>query len=321
MFTTLAIYAVSITLEGAEVGIFPLVIAVIIGLVIVLPSAIFRKWYFYRRRLRKSVITAEYEPPLGLNPAEIGYLFDGKLREREVGATIIYLVQKGYLHIKKINGEKRIFAGPRVGDNLKTYEKKLVEEADTQDGVPASHLLSRFITYKSKNFDGVASRELVFTQLVHSDLHRRQYVKGYFLHYFIAGSLKITLLLQLVLVFVPLFALYILATLHTGAADFALLGTLMMTAFFVSIFLALPFFIAAMILNYVRGRILGREWIITDKLKRLWPQIVGYRQYIKLVERERLEFQSDELKTLSKNETLAYAVAMGYVKNWRNILS
>ncbi len=321
MVNALANSAVSITLEGAEVGLFPVVIAVLVGIIFVLPAALFRKWYFYRRRLKRSMITAEYEAPLGLNPAEIGYLFDGKLREREVAATIIYLIQKGFLHMKKVNQEKRIFAGPRVGNNLKTYEKKLIEEADNQDGVVASQLLSRFTNYKSENFDGIATRELIFTQLVHSDLHRRQYVKGSFVKYFLTSSLKITFLLQIVLVYLPLIILFILATLDTGTADFALLATLMITAFFVSLLLWLPFFIAAMILNYFRGRILGREWIITDKLKRLWPQLVGYRQYIKLVEADRLEFQSKELKEISKNESLPYAVAMGYVNNWRSILS
>jgi hypothetical protein len=295
--------------------------AVTVGLMIVLPATLFRKWYFYRRRLKKNVITAEYEPPLGLNPAEVGYLFDGKLRQREVAATIIDLVQKGYLHIKKVNGAKHIFAGPRVGDNLKTYEKKLVSEADTSEGATADQLLSRFTTYKAPNYDGVASRELVFTQLVHSDLHRRQYVKGSFVKYFLLGSIKITLLLQIVLIYFPLTMLFVLATIDDGTADFALLATLLMTAFFVSIFLSIPFFIAAMILNYIRGRVLGREWIITEKLKRLWPQLVGFRQYINLVEKDKLEFQSKDLESTSKNGTLPYAVALGYVKNWRDIIS
>ena len=96
MVNALANSAVSITLEGAEVGLFPVVIAVLVGIIFVLPAALFRKWYFYRRRLKRSMITAEYEAPLGLNPAEIGYLFDGKLREREVAATIIYLIQNLY---------------------------------------------------------------------------------------------------------------------------------------------------------------------------------------------------------------------------------
>ena len=321
MVTTLATHAVSVSLEGAEVGIFPLVIAVLVGLFFVLPSALFRKWYFYRRRLKKSVITAEYEPPLGLNPAEIGYLFDGKLREREVGATIISLIQKGYLHLKKVNGKKMIFAGPRVSDSLKTYEKKLIHEADTVDGVSAAQLLSRFTTVKTLKYEGVASRELVFTQLVHADLHRRQYVKGEYLKYFLLASLKICLLLQIILIYLPLGSLYVLSTVKSGTADFALLGTLGLTGIVVSIFLLFPFFCASLFLSYLRGRILGREWIITEKLRRLWPQLVGYRQYIKLVENERLEFQSKDLAKTSKNETLPYAVAMGYVKNWRDIIS
>ncbi len=75
-----------------------------------------------------------------------------------------------------------------------------------------------------------------------------------------------------------------------------------------------------MILAIIRGRIIGRDWIITEKLEKLWPQLVGFRQYIQLVEADKLAFHSSHLETMSKNDILPYAVALGYVKNWRNII-
>jgi len=121
MFIVLGLGSASFDLIGAEVAILPFVLLAVFGFIVIMPMAVLRRWVFYRRRLKNQTITAEYEPPLGLNPAEIGYLFDGKLRELEVGATIIGLIQRGLLHIKKVDHKKKIFAGPKVEE--KTYRR------------------------------------------------------------------------------------------------------------------------------------------------------------------------------------------------------
>ncbi len=326
MVSVFEVSAVSFTLNGGgEVAVIPFLSIVLVGIVFVVPPALFRKAYFYRRRLKKNVITAEYEPPLGLNPAEIGYLFDGKLREREIAATIIHLVQRGYLHVKAVKNQKKIYAGPRIGDDLKTYEKKLIEQALSagEEGASADQLLSRFMSYKykSKNLEVTSGpRELIFTQLVHSDLKRRQYVKGSMFKTFLLGAVKIGLGLQIITIFIPLTILWVAATASSGAADIKILLWMWFIGLMICIFFFFPFVVAGAVLNYLRGRIIGREWIITPKLSRLWPQIVGYRQYIKLVENDRLEFYSKEMKKISRNDTLPYAVALGFVKNWRDLL-
>jgi hypothetical protein len=312
----------SFVLRGAEIALLPWIIFIMFGLLIIMPGALLRRWFFYKRRLSSNVITAEYEPPLGLNPAEVGYLFDGKLRELEVGATIISLIQRGFLHIKKVNNKKKIFTGPRVDSNLKVYEKKLIEEADKSEGIFASELLSRFTSLKAGNYTiPVISREMIFTQLVHSDLQRHQYVRGSFVYRFLYSTFKIYLLFVALVIYMPLSAVWFFGAVENGATDFSTLGTLLLIGFMVSVFLFVPFYVACMVMNYFRGRVVGREWIITPKLKRLWPQIVGYRQYIKMVENEKLEFSSKSLKSVSKNKSLPYAVALGFVKNWRDIIS
>jgi hypothetical protein len=322
MLTAFPWIAASIVINGVDITNASFFILLAVGAFIVVPLAFFRKWYFYRRRLKKQPITAEYEPPLDLNPAEIGYLFDGKLREREVAGTIIHLIQRGLLHVKKTEKGKRIFAGPRVDDNLKTYETKLIEEADVDGGVESKQLLRRFTYIKTEQVGMVAaSKSFLFTQLVHSDLQRRQYVKNNSTKAFFSVTLKIALALQIILVILPAIGLWILITLHEGTANIESLGLFLLISVTFCIVSIIPFMVVSMILNILRGRIIGREWIVTKKLERMWPQIVGYRQYVQLVESEKLEFQTSQIKKVSKNETLPYAVALGFVKNWRDLLS
>jgi hypothetical protein len=322
MVMSALVFASTVELNGAQVLLVPFVISVLLGMLVVVPVALYRKWYFYRRRLKKQVITAEYEPPLGFNPAEIGYMFDGKLGEREIAGTIIWLVQKGYLHIKKVDGGKRIFAGPNIDENLKTYEKKLIAEADVPEGATADMLLGRFMTYKSKIVrTNYAPRQLVFTQLVHSDLQRRQYVPVTNYAKFFVGAFRVALLLATFIYFVPMIIAWILITVDSGTVDIQILLVLIFFAIMLTVFTSIPFFIAGCVLQYIRGRILGRQWIVTPKLARMWPQIVGFREYVKLVENERLEFYSEQLETTTKNDLLPYAVALGFVKNWRKIIS
>lgn len=322
MVAALEVSAFSVVLNDGDFTMYIVVGAAIFSLLFVVPAAVLRRWYFYRRRLKGNVITAEYAPPLGFNPAEIGYMFDGKLGEREVGGTILHLISRGYLHVKEVDQSKRIFAGPRVGDDLKVYEKKLIEQADMPDGVRLDDLLHRFIPIKVADQTVLhGSKPFVFTQMVHNDLERNHYVRPSSWRRFFAVSLKLAILLSITLVFIPIIGLWFLTVLDSGVTDFLALAGLMLMAVIFTVVSALPLFAAGMFLSYIRGRIIGREWIITPKLERLWPQIAGYRQYIKMVEEDRLEFLSQRLAESSKNDALPYAVALGFVKNWRDMIS
>lgn len=322
MLTALEQGALSFSLRGVEVTAVPFVLLAVIGLFFILPIIILRKRYFISRRLKKNPITAEYLPPLDLNPAEIGYLFDGKLKELEVGATIIHLIQSGILHVKKVEEKKKIFAGPRIDDNLKSYEKKLVEATDNPDGVTADVLVRRFTTHKNDSFSfQVMARETVFTQLVHSDLSRRQFVRDRYMFRFLFSSFKIFLIVTLFLIYIPFVGAWAFGALKSGTAYTNTLEDLLVGGFFISIYFFIPLYAFSMVLNHYRARVIGREWLITEKLKRHWPQIVGYRQYIKMLENDKLKFSSRSIKEQSKTSSLPYAVALGCVKNWRDIIS
>jgi hypothetical protein len=60
---------------------------------------------------------------------------------------------------------------------------------------------------------------------------------------------------------------------------------------------------------------------MTKKFKQIWPEIEGYRDYIRQVEVDELKFESEELKTSSKNKALPYAIALELNTEWQKRFS
>lgn len=108
-------------------GVFPLLV---IGWVI-------RRWMTHGRDPKgKGTVVAQYDPPPGLTPGEMGTMFDEHANHRDVVATIVDLAVRGYLSIteiktKKLIGTSQDFQLERQaqGDvtKLKPHEKKLME--------------------------------------------------------------------------------------------------------------------------------------------------------------------------------------------------
>ncbi len=70
-----------------------------------LPIAVFagtfRLWYTRGRDPRRNPISARYEPPEGMTPAEVGALADNKADLRDVTATLVDLAVRGYVTIEE----------------------------------------------------------------------------------------------------------------------------------------------------------------------------------------------------------------------------
>ncbi len=130
-------------------------------------------------------IGAEYEPPLGLRPAEIGVIMDERADTLDVSATIVDLAVRGYLTIKEVP-KKWIFGttdylltkkkNPREG--LLDYEKKLLDELFFEKGeIKLSELKNEF--YKSlKKVKKELYKEIAGKKLFNGnpDLVRKKYL-------------------------------------------------------------------------------------------------------------------------------------------------
>lgn len=320
MYSVVGLMSFSLLELDIDIRLVPMTITLLISALILMPAIVFRRWYFYRKRIKKTRISVSYEPPLGLNPAEVSYLFKSKLGDQDVAATIIDLAQRGLLSYRVDDGIRMVYAGPKVEDDLKTYEKKLIVEAENNHGITATDLVARFTKDSNKDKRSWSSREIVFTRFVHDDLKRKGYVNDvYYLKYF-AGVFRILAILIILFVFLPLLSLWIYKIILSGAGDFRSLMRLFGYGAGFSLISLPVFFIASIVLQTIRGRLTGRDWLTTSKSHRFWPQIVGYRQFVRLTRSNKLDFETTDIEKKSHVFTLPYAVALGFVKDWKRLL-
>ncbi len=309
-------------LQGFNIELVTFVRIMYVSLFLLVIPTLFRRWYFARRRLVKNEITAEYLSPLGFSPAEVCYLFEGKVRERAVAATIIDLTQKGILTAKKVDGVKRIFVGPRVDSNLKKHEKLILVQASAEEGVSGEDLLSgKVSSSKLKTVKHGAKKTAVMSRIIKSDLIRNGYIQDDFNYKVLLRSLKLAIFLVLTLIVLPLIGVVFFDAINKGSTTFGDVGNFVLFTIIISVVSLIPMFGVTALINIIRGRMTGREWLITPKLGRFWLQVVGFRQYVHLAEKDLLNYRTEKLKKRSKNDILPYSVALGFVKNWRDIIT
>ncbi len=68
----------------------------------------FYLWYT-KGRDNKLFPAVEFGPPESMNPAEIGYIIDGRVDNKDVTSLIIYWAEKGYLEIEEETKGKAVF--------------------------------------------------------------------------------------------------------------------------------------------------------------------------------------------------------------------
>lgn len=308
------------TVGGYKVSLLLYVTILAAGLIVFIPLTLFRKWYFNRRRLKATVISVEFEPPAKLTPAEVQYLFGGVEQERIIGATIIHLVQRSILHVRKVDGVKTVFAGPKESSDLKAFEKMLVVQAQKEGGIKATKLLQSPIAFVDGELDSQKTASTI-SEYVHDSLRERSLVDGKNVNRFFIDSMKISLWLIFSLIWWPILLFGFLSLLLASSSDVSSVNDFVHLAGITTAVLFMPITIASLFVVKWRARLIGRRWMSTTRLTKLWPQLMGYRHFVKLTEKNRLQFESKKLKDVSSKGVLPYAVALGFVKNWRDIVS
>lgn len=82
--------------------------------------------------------------------------------------------------------------------------------------------------------------------------------------------------------------------------------------------IAFPIYVlTGIILAIMYVQIYGTHWIGTKKLRSAWPEVEGFKLYIKEAQLDRLLFTSSELKQASKERDYGYAVALGMDLHWQ----
>lgn len=115
-------------------------------------------YYLWRTRGRdpsgRGAIVAQYDPPKGLSPAQIGTILDEKVDQVDMSADIVHMAVGGYIKIKRTE-EKKIFSKKidyelvklrDADDNLSKPERELLDKLfeDNKQSVKLSDLKNEF---------------------------------------------------------------------------------------------------------------------------------------------------------------------------------
>lgn len=59
-------------------------------------------WKKHGRSPRGKGVVRQFEPPKGMSPSEVGYIVDEKIDNRDISAELVYLAERGFMHILAI---------------------------------------------------------------------------------------------------------------------------------------------------------------------------------------------------------------------------
>jgi hypothetical protein len=262
-------------------------------------------------KLHSNVVVAEYEPPENLSPAEIGFLFDNKLNIEEVFATIVGLEQQGLITTIEKDGKIILNNVEPVNNNLSEFEKNIINQFNKNDinigplRIEGSPIALRTIK-DNQVIDYKLLKNLVrgSENVLRNDLRNKGYLKT------IQDQIS-SLLIRLIPFMFGLMSLTIYSFHPRSLGD--TIGLFIFLLFFAPFY----FVVAVFLLNSYQ-KIAGDPWSGTQKLKEIWPEIEGYRQYIKAVEEDQLKFESENTKGIVKDNILPYAIALGFDTGWKN---
>jgi len=116
-------------------------IAVIAGIASVSAALVALVLFFRYGKDRKVIPVVEFYPPDDLSPAEVGYILNGTANTKDILSLIPYFAQHGYLEIRRLEPEKKLF-----GKDVEAYE--LHKLADLPQSAPQ---------YQKVFFDGLFS--------------------------------------------------------------------------------------------------------------------------------------------------------------------
>lgn len=106
--------------------ILKIVIAGVVSLVGFVWWAISHWWKHGRDPKGRGVIVRQYEPPANMMPAEVGFIVDERIDNRDITAELVYLAERGFMHI---------LATPKAGFLAYGYNYYLLKLKEADDSL------------------------------------------------------------------------------------------------------------------------------------------------------------------------------------------
>ena len=309
-----------------------LVFALLLTLLFIVISPLFifiailkRKAERYKQ-LRSNTIIAQYDPPMNLAPAEIGYLYDMKCDAKELWATLIDLKIRRIVSFSSPKDVKIIDTS--LYGSLREFEKFAVYLVS--DDAPKPQLVTKNFTIIDEN--GVPHTQAItlparrslstFTSKVRASLHSRQIKTRSYVYSVIGYGFLVGACISIV---PGLFVIGINGD-YNGVAYEAWSAAAIESGLFISFFIS--FFVWPLYLGFgcvaviLWGKLAGRYWLNTSSVRKLWPELEGYRLFLKKVEEDNLQFavQQGDAKAVFVT-ILPYIIVLNLDIHWRSAVT
>ncbi|MEE8294927.1 MAG: DUF2207 domain-containing protein [Sphingomonadales bacterium] len=298
--------------------------------------------YFYMawRQVGKDpdggAIYARYGPPTGISPGAMSYVEKRAYRQRSFTAAIVNMAVKGYLTIEEKSKKKFILKKTGKTVRLAEGEQAVADKlfGPWRDEIETHH------TNHSEFASGMSAQKKVFEKN-HEGVNFIRNQK----HFWIGAGISIVVVLLAVIAsmnkggvgiplsvgFIAFYGLIIFA-LRKKASVFRRAGTVgkKISILFLFIFLGTHFmgmagslvmmnffiivpFVLIIALNILFYNLLEKP---TLEGRRLMDEIEGFKKYLSVAEKDRLEFHTGEITPEVFEKFLPFAIALGVENKW-----
>lgn len=228
---------------------------------------------------QRETIIAEYEPPDNLTPAEVGTVYDNKADTKDVTATLIDLAIRGYLKIKQTGTGSKDYKFLKLKEpgDLNSYEKDLME--------------SVFGSSRETRLNDLKNTFYTDLSRIKKNIYDTVVIKKYYAK-------------------------------NPSRAKFGCLFVFSIMLFMASFplgFVSLNFFLGvsllvSAIIMFVFSMFMSKR---TVKGVRTLEKILGFKEFLKVTEKERLKFHNPpEMVPELFEKFLPYAMALGVETEW-----
>jgi uncharacterized membrane protein len=253
----------------------------------------FTLWYRKGRDPKgKGVVIAQYEPPRGLSPIELGTINNERVNKRDIASIIIDLAVKGFLKIKYL---------PKTFS--KDYEFiKLKEAKDISNSSEQKMFVGIFGTKERKKLSELKNKFLTTVSDITKDVYASVTNQGYF----VKNPAKTRLLYSIISIVICAGG-----ALFFGPILFDLTGV--STSSSVIVYNEVAVILSGVIVGTF-GWFMPRKTPLGAVVK---EEIQGFKLFLSVTEEERLKFHNAPAKKPELFEKyLPYAMVLGVEKEW-----
>lgn len=296
-----------------------LFVAIVLSLayIIAYPVYLYFLRYQHARRIKNQLVTSSYKLPTDMTPNELAYIFSTRTGTQQLYAELLHLANHSILILHRKAGRITVEMGPKLPGSLSSPEDLLigyVREAE-HPPVPIHRIIDGTASQTGPQAEKITGkRTFVFRWLLRQHLRERKIIKTHMTGLYARLLLDFSVVNSLILALVSLGSYRFLGILLSGKVDMGLFFKHEINAIGAWLML-LPFVVViGFFMLRLRGRLLGRHWLLTPAFRHYTNQLIAFKEFVRLAHKGVLRFESKELEKETLLRTKPYAIALGMIE-------